>query len=139
MSDDTLRNLIADSRLASLATIKKDGRPQLSNVVYVYHRAHDVIHVSVTADRAKNHNLQRDPRASLLVNGNDGWTYSVADVDAELGPVCADPHDESVEALMKLYRSLQGEHEDWEDFRAAMVRESRQPLTLRITHLYGTA
>ncbi len=139
MSDDALRDLIADSRLASLATIKKDGRPQLSNVIYVYHREHDVIHVSVTADRAKTHNLQRDPRASLLVNGNDGWRYAVADADAELGPVCVDPHDESVEALVKLYRALQGEHDDWDDFRAAMVSERRQPLTLHVTHVYGTA
>lgn len=139
MSDEGLRDLIAESRLASLATIKKDGRPQLSNVIYVYHRKHDVIHVSVTAGRAKTHNLQRDPRASLLVNGNDGWKYTAADVDAELGPVCVDPHDESTEALVKLYRTLQGEHDDWEEFRAAMVSERRQPLTLRITHLYGTA
>lgn len=138
MSDDTLRDLILDSRMATLATIKKDGRPQLSNIVYVYQREHDVIHVSVTADRAKTHNLQRDPRASLIINADGGWKYAVADVDADLGPVCADPHDESVEALVKLYRSLQGEHDDWDDYRAAMVRERRLPLTLHVTHLYGT-
>ncbi|XAS77308.1 PPOX class F420-dependent oxidoreductase [Dermatophilaceae bacterium Sec6.4] len=139
MSDDILRDLIAAGRMGGLATIKKDGRPQLSNVVYAYHREPDVIRISVTADRAKTHNLQRDPRASMLVNADGGWRYAVAEADAELGPVCADPHDESVEALVTLYRALQGEHADWADYRAAMIRERRQPLTLHITHVYGAA
>ena len=139
MSDDALRTLIADSRMASLATIKRDGRPQLSNVVYAYDRERDRCTVSVTADRAKTHNLQRDPRASLGVNAEGGWKYAVAEADAELLPVCADPGDDSVQELVELYRALQGEHEDWDDFRAAMVRERRQPLRLHITHLYGMA
>lgn len=139
MSDETLRDLIAHTRMAALATIKKDGRPQLSNVLYAYDREHDLIRVSVTADRAKTHNLQRDPRASLLVNGNDGWAYAVAEADAELGPVSTDPHDVATEDLVDLYRTLQGEHADWDDYRAAMVSQHRQVLHLRVTHLYGTA
>lgn len=139
MTDEALRDLIAGSRMGSLATIKKDGRPQLSNIVYAYDREHDLIRISVTAGRAKTHNLQRDPRASMLVNANDGWKFAVADADAELGPVSADPHDAAVEDLIDLYKALQGEHDDWDDYRAAMVREHRQLLRLRVTHLYGPA
>ena len=138
MSDDALRTLIGDSRMASLATIKRDGRPQLSNVVYAYDEQRHMCTVSVTADRAKTHNLQRDPRASLIVNAGDGWQYAVAEADAELMPVCAEPDDASVQELVALYRALQGEHDDWDDFRAAMVRERRLPLRLHLTHLYGS-
>lgn len=139
MSDDALQTLIADSRMASLATIKRDGRPQLSNVLYLYDGKRNMCTVSVTADRAKTHNLHRDPRASLIVNGKNGWQYAVAEADAELMPVCADPQDASVEELVDLYRALQGEHDDWDDYRAAMVHERRLPLRLHITHLYGSA
>ena len=38
---------------------------------------------------------------------------------------------------MDLYRSLQGEHEDWDDYRAAMVAERRVVVRIRPTHAYG--
>ncbi len=139
MSDDALRELLATSRMAVLATIKKDGRPQLSNVLYAYDRDRDLLSVSVTADRAKTRNLHRDPRASISVSAKNGWKYAVADADAELGPVCTDPHDPAAEDLVELYRALAGEHSDWDDYRSSLVEEKRQVLRLHITHLYGMA
>jgi PPOX class probable F420-dependent enzyme len=93
--------------------------------------------VSVTAGRAKTRNAARDPRVSLHVSTPDFWSWVVADGSAELSPAAGDPHDPTVEQLVALYRSLSGEHSDWADYRAAMVRDQRQVLSFTVTHTYG--
>src|SRR3954452_25412605 len=107
-----------------LTTLRRDGRPQLSNVL---HGVGDdgVIRVSTTADRAKYANLRRTPWAALHVNGESFWGYAVLEGDVTLSEVAADPHDATVDELVELYRSLSGEHDDWEDYRAAMVTDRR--------------
>lgn len=135
--DDKLLALIADNALGVLATIKRDGRPQLSNVTYHFDSRALTIEVSVTEPRAKTRNLRRDPRASLLVSSEDGWSYAVAEGDAVLSAPAAAPGDETVESLITLYRNVAGEHPDWDEFRQAMVVDRRVLLRLPITHLYG--
>lgn len=135
--DDKLLALLADNSLGVLATVKRDGRPQLSHVVYHFDPRTQAIEISITEPRAKTRNLRRDPRASLLVSAEDGWAYAVAEGDAVLSPEAADPHDGTVEALVDLYRRISGEHPDWQDYRRAMVADRRLLLRLPITHLYG--
>ncbi|MBU3750181.1 MAG: PPOX class F420-dependent oxidoreductase [Mycobacterium sp.] len=135
--DDKLLALIADNALGVLATIKRDGRPQLSNVTYHFDPRALAIEVSVTEPRAKTRNLRRDPRASLLVSSEDGWAYAVAEGDAVLSAPAANPHDDTVEALVALYRTIAGEHPDWDEYRRAMVIDRRVLLRLPISHLYG--
>lgn len=121
-----------------LVTLKRDGRPQLSNVV---HTVGDdgVVRVSITATRAKYHNLRRTPWAALHVDGTDFWSYAVVECDAELTPVAADPHDATVDELVETYRAISGkEHPDWEEYRRAMVEDQRVVLRLRPTYAYGT-
>ncbi len=139
MSTDPLRQLIASSHLMALATLKRDGRPQLSMVSHTYDPERDLIRVSITDTRAKTANLRRDPRATAMVRSDNGWSYAVADADATLFPVCADPDDDSVEELIDIYRAVQGEHPDWNEFRQAMVDEKRIPLHLHVIHVYGAA
>ncbi len=135
--DDKLLALIADNSLGVLATIKRDGRPQLSNVTYHFDTRALTIEVSVTEPRAKTRNLRRDPRASLLVSSEDGWSYAVAEGDAVLSAPAASPDDDTVESLISLYRNVAGEHPDWDEYRQAMVVDRRVLLRLPITHLYG--
>lgn len=123
-------------RQAILATHRRDGRPQLSNIVYQL-GDDGVIRISVTASRAKTKNLARDPRASLHVLGDDFWSYCVIDCDATLMPVATEPHDATVDALVEYYRSLSGEHPDWDDYRRSMVADGRLLLLLTPTHAYG--
>ncbi len=137
MFDDKLLAVISGNSLGVLATVKRDGRPQLSNVSYHFDPPSLTISVSVTEPRAKTRNLRRDPRASILVAADDGWAYAVAEGDAVLTAPAADPHDETVEGLIGLYRSISGEHPDWDEYREAMVTDRRVLLTLPITHLYG--
>ena len=135
--DDKLLALIADNSLGVLATIKRDGRPQLSHVAYHFDAQKLTAEISVTEPRAKTRNLRRDPRASLLVSADDGWAYAVAEGDAVLTPPAASPADDTVEALVALYGHIAGEHPDWQDYRRAMVAERRVLLRLPVTHLYG--
>lgn len=135
--DDKLLALIADNSLGVLATIKRDGRPQLSNVTYHFDPRTLVLEMSVTEARAKTRNLRRDRRASLLVSSDDGWSYAVAEGDALLSPPAAAPDDETVESLVALYRRIAGEHPDWDEYRQAMVVDRRVLLQLPVAHLYG--
>ncbi len=136
-TDEALLGLIADHQRGVLATIRRDGRPQLSNVNYAYDRDARMIGVSITDDRAKTRNLRRDPRASFHVTTADGWAYAVADGTAELTPVAQQPDDAPVEELVELFRAVQGEHDDWDDYRAAMVRDKRLVLRLAVDRVYG--
>ncbi|WP_029108006.1 PPOX class F420-dependent oxidoreductase [Mycobacterium sp. URHD0025] len=135
--DDKLLALIGGNSLGVLATIKQDGRPQLSNVSYYFDPRTVQIQVSITEPRAKTRNLRRDPRASVHVSSDDGWSYAVAEGDAILTPPAAAPDDDTVEGLIALYRNIAGEHPDWDDYRRAMVDDRRVLLTLPITHVYG--
>jgi len=129
--------LLGARREGILATLRRDGRPQLSNVNYAFDPAAEVIRVSTTDDRAKVGNLRRDPRASFHVSSEDFWSYVVVEGTAELSPVAADPRDATVEELIGLYRAVQGEHPDWDDYRAAMVRDRRLVVRLPAGRAYG--
>ncbi|HEV7173407.1 PPOX class F420-dependent oxidoreductase [Pedococcus sp.] len=140
--DPALLTLAASRNLGTLAAIKKDGRPQLSMVNFALDpggpTTGPTIRVSVVDGRAKVANLLRDPRASLLVTSSDGWSYAVLDGDAELSPVASGPDDATVEELVELYRMIRGEdHPDWDDYRAAMVRDHRRVLSIHVTKVYG--
>ncbi|HET7432523.1 MAG TPA: PPOX class F420-dependent oxidoreductase [Nocardioides sp.] len=119
-----------------LTTIRRDGRPQLSNVLHAV-MDDGVIRVSTTADRAKYHNLRREPWAALKVDGESFWSYAVLEADVSLSEVAADPHDAAVDELVELYRSISGEHSDWEDYRRAMAAEHRVVVRLTPTRAYG--
>ncbi len=136
MDLDTALAFARDRRDGVLLTVKRDGRPQSSNVIYTV--ADDgVIRVSITADRAKYKNLVRDARASMHVSADDFWSYVVLEGDAELSPVAAAPDDATVEELVALYRAMVGEHADWDEYRAAMVSDQRCVVRLTPTHAYG--
>src|ERR1700753_3586079 len=135
--DDKLLSCTPNTSLGVLATLKRDGRPQLSNVSYYFDARSVCIQVSITEPRAKTRNLRRDTRATLLVSADDGWSYAVAEGTATLTPPAAAPDDDTVEALIALYRNIAGEHPDWGDYRQALVTARRVVLTLPIAHVYG--
>jgi PPOX class probable F420-dependent enzyme len=119
-----------------LVTLRRDGRPQLSNVLH--HVGDDgVVRISTTADRAKYANLRRKPWAALHVNGSSFWSYAVLECDVTLSPVASEPGDFTVQELVDYFRAVNGEHDDWDDYRAAMVRERRLVVHLRPTRAYG--
>lgn len=137
MIEDRFAELIAGQRQGVLVTLRKDGWPQLSNVNYAWDASEQTIRVSTTGNRAKTSNMRRDPRVSFHVTTGDFWSYVVVDGRAELSAVAQDPHDAAVEELVDLYRTVQGEHPDWDDYRAAMVRDQRLVVRIRADRAYG--
>ena len=114
-----------------LATIHRDGRPQLSNILYLLDDD-GRIKISVTQTRIKTRNLRRDPRAALHVQGRDPYEYLVVDGSAKLVE-----GNGLGEKLRDYYRKARGEHPDWAEYDAAMVKEQRLLLSLSIDHAYG--
>ncbi|MEW1998515.1 PPOX class F420-dependent oxidoreductase [Streptomyces coelicoflavus] len=131
------RTLLAGSRLGVLATIKSDGRPQLSPVMPAYDPEAGVIRVSTREGLAKTANLRRDPRAVLEVTAADGRSWASAEGVATLTGPGTDPHGPEVEALVEYYRAVSGEHPDWDEYRAAMVSDRRVLLTITVERVYG--
>ncbi|WP_326719486.1 MULTISPECIES: PPOX class F420-dependent oxidoreductase [unclassified Streptomyces] len=136
-TQDALLKLLSEYKGGVLVTLKKDGRPQLSNVSHAYYPDERIIRISLTDDRAKTRNLRRDARASYHVTSENRRAYTVAEGTADLTPVASDPHDETVEELIRYYRDVLGEHPDWDDYRAAMVRDRRLVLRLHVDRAYG--
>lgn len=133
-----LQRLVADHAMGVLVTLKRDGRPQLSNVAYSLDG--QVIRISVTADRAKTKNLQRDGRASLHVTTADFWRWAVAEGTAELSALTTEPGDAVGVELRALHDAVQQRpHPDPDEFFASMVRDRRQVVRLHVERLYGQA
>lgn len=127
---------VRERRQGVIVAVKSDGRPQLSNVVYAVDDD-GTIRISATANRAKTKNLQRDRRGSLHVTDDSFGTYCVIEGDVEVTPVTTEPGDATSDALVSYYRSLGGEHPDWDEYRQAMIDEGRLMLLLRPTRAYG--
>lgn len=123
-------------RQTVLVTMRSNGRPQLSNVLYSV-GDDEVIRISITADRAKYTNLEREPWAAVHVTQDDFYAYAVIEGDVTLAPVAAAPDDATVDELVELYRDLVGEHDNWDDYRQSMVTDGRTVVRLTPTRAYG--
>ncbi|MFG1640325.1 PPOX class F420-dependent oxidoreductase [Amycolatopsis sp. NPDC049252] len=138
MTDDTaLRDFITAHRHGVLATIRRDGRPQLSTITHLYNPETDTITASITETRAKTKNMRRDPRVTYHVGSEDGWSYVVAEAHAELTEPAAAPDDATVAGLVDYYRRAAGEHPNWDEYREAMVADQRVLLTLHLDKVFG--
>lgn len=113
---------------AILATMRSDGRPQLSPVLTAVDDQGRVL-ISTREAAVKAKNLARDPRASLCVL-NDGffgeWIQAEGTTEIIHLP-------DALELLEDYYRSISGEHPDWAEYRAAMQRERRVIVRLTIS------
>lgn len=125
----------AERKHAVLITLRKDGRAQSSDVSYAV--IDDAVIVSLTATRAKTANMRRDPRVVLHITDPGSWSYVSFDAVADLGAVTTDPNDAAGDDLVAYYRAVAGEHDDWDEYRAAMVSEQRQLLSVRPSSVVG--
>ncbi len=134
MSSDTpvdaagLAAFVAGKHRWVLATTRRDGRPQLS-LVSGGMGADGLLRISSYPGRAKVANARRDPHVSVLVLGeafDDAWvqidgTATVLDVP------------EAADALVDYYRSISGEHPDWDEYRQAMADQGKSAIVIEPT------
>jgi PPOX class probable F420-dependent enzyme len=113
---------------AVLATSRSDGMPQLSPVACaVDDDSRVLISTRETAVKAKN--LRRRPHASLCVFSDaffGEWVQVEGDAEVISLP-------DAMDLLVDYYRRVSGEHPDWDDYRAAMVRDRRVIVRITIT------
>ncbi len=109
---------------AVLITIRRDGRPQSSDISYAF--VDGLFAISLTASRAKTANMRRDNRVVLHLTDRDSWTYLSFDGTVELTEVAKSPHDATTDVLVGYYEKVAGQaHPNWDEYRAAMVEEGR--------------
>lgn len=123
---DALIDFIGPRHHLILGTRRRDGRIQLSPVTGGVDDAGRIV-VSSYPERAKTHNLRRDPAATVMVLSNDfGSEWVQVDGTAEVLDL-----PDALEPLCDYYRAISGEHSDWDEYRDAMVRQGK--VLLRVT------
>jgi PPOX class probable F420-dependent enzyme len=136
MELDTALAFAAARTHGTLVTLKRDGRPQLSNIAYTLDGGR--VRISVTDDRAKTRNLRRDPRASMHVGGDHFYAYVVLEGTVSISEVTTEPGDAVGRELGEIYETIAGQaHPDWDEFYAAMVAEPRVVVSFEVDHAYG--
>ncbi len=112
---------------ATLVTSRKNGRAQVSPVTCGVDREGRVV-ISTYPQRAKVVNLKRDPTATVLVHSDD-WDGPYIQLDG-FAEVIDQP--DSVEPLVDYYRSISGEHPDWDEYREAMRAQGKSLVRVTI-------
>jgi PPOX class probable F420-dependent enzyme len=126
---DKARDYIRTHHHAVLATMRRDGTPQMSPVTAAVD-ADGFVVVSSRETAVKTKNVRRDPRAWLCAIPDAFYGEPFVQVE---GGVTVVELPDAMEGLVDYYRSVSGEHPDWDDYRAAMVRDQRVLLKLAIT------
>jgi len=126
---DEARDYLRTHHRAVMATMRRDGTPQLSPVTVSVDADGDAV-VSSREPAVKTKNVRRDPRAWLCVFPDTFFGERFVQVE---GDVTVLSLPEAMEGLVDYYRSVSGEHPDWDDYRAAMEREQRVLIKLRLT------
>ena len=115
-----------------LATRRRDGSPQLSPVTGGVDPDGRIV-ISSYPERAKLHNLRRDPAASVLVLSDDfGGAWVQVDGPAEVLDM---PSPEAEDGLVEYFRCISGEHPDWDEYRQAMRDQGKS--LIRVTPSAG--
>ena len=128
MEIDRARDFIREHHQTVMLTYRNDGSAQMSPVACgVDADGFVVVSTRETALKAKN--VRRDPRVSLCVL-SDGFYGEWIQVDGEATVVSL---PDAMEMLVNYYRSVRGEHPDWDEYRAAMEQERRVMVRISLT------
>ncbi len=126
---DQLHAFVRPRHRATLVTNRRDGRPQLSPVTCGLDSEGRIV-ISTYPQRAKAANARRDPHVSVLVHSDD-WDGPYVQVDGR-AEVLDLP--DALEPLVDYYRSISGEHPDWDEYRQAMSRQGKSLIRVAIEH-----
>ncbi|MFI0513062.1 PPOX class F420-dependent oxidoreductase [Streptomyces sp. WSLK1-5] len=126
VSLDELLDFVRPRHRAILLTRRADGSPQASPLTCGVDDSGRIV-VSTYPERAKTRNAKRDSRVSVVVLSDD-WDGPWVQVDGSAEVIDA---PESVEPLVEYFRNISGEHPDWDEYRAAMVKQGKS--IIRVT------
>jgi PPOX class probable F420-dependent enzyme len=133
MNEDPARRFIASSHRGVLATMKRDGRPQMSNMAYLLDDD-GRIKMSTRGPNVKVRNIRRDPRVTVAIQGETFADYLVVDGTAKI------VDENPIPLLKKIYEGIRGQpHPNWQEFEAAQRDEQRVVIDIEIEHMYPVA
>ncbi|MET8674487.1 PPOX class F420-dependent oxidoreductase [Streptomyces albidoflavus] len=121
-----LLDFVRPRHRALLLTARADGSPQASPLTCGVDGEGRIV-VSTYPERAKTRNAQRNPKVSVVVL-SDEWNGPWVQIDGTAEVIDA---PESVEPLVEYFRVISGEHPDWDEYRAAMLKQGKS--LIRIT------
>jgi len=126
MDVEEARAFLREHHRGILATARTDGRPQMSPIsVAVDDQGRAVVSTREAAYKVRN--IRRDPRVSVCVTSDDFWKWIQIDGTATVVSL-----PEAMEPLVEYYRTVSGEHPDWDDYRRAMEEQRRVILRIDI-------
>ena len=126
MDLDEARAFLREHHRGVIATVRRDGRPQMSPVsVGVDDQGRAVVSSRDAAYKVRN--ARRDPRVSVCVTSDDFGTWIQIDGTATVVSL-----PEAMGPLVEYYRNVAGEHPDWDDYRRAMEEQRRVLLRVDI-------
>ncbi|WP_436776687.1 pyridoxamine 5'-phosphate oxidase family protein [Yinghuangia sp. YIM S09857] len=138
LADDALSALLAQRQFGTLATVRRDGHPHLTTMLYAWDPDARIVRFSTTADRVKVRQIRADPRAAVHVSTDDHWKFAVAEGEAEVSGPSSVPGDEIGRELLAMLPDA-ARPADPADFFAQQVAERRVVIRLKAARLYGTA
>jgi PPOX class probable F420-dependent enzyme len=127
LSTDDVRSFIRSHHRGVLATVRRDGAPQLSPVLVGVDDDGSLV-ISTRETAIKTANVRRQGWASVCVFEDEfygQWVQAEGSASVESLPAAMD-------GLVRYYRLVAGEHPDWDDYRTAMEREQRVLVRIRI-------
>ncbi len=124
---DELLEFVRPRHRVTLVTQRQDGTPQLSPVTAGVDDEGRVV-ISTYPSRAKVANLRREPRTSLMFQ-SDEWDGPWVQVDGTAEVIDL---PDSVEPLVDYFRSISGEHPDWDEYRRAMQEQGKSLIRVTI-------
>ena len=138
MLPDNVIEFVSANHQAVLSTFRRDGAAQMSIVTVGQYG--DGAGFTTTEDRAKLHNLARNPRCSLLVSKPDWWGYIVLEGHARLLRRGESDETELRDALRGIYRGAScQEHPNWDEYDQVMIDDRRAAVIVVPERIYGTA
>ncbi|MFI8946208.1 PPOX class F420-dependent oxidoreductase [Streptomyces sp. NPDC053750] len=117
---DGLLEFVRPRHRALLITRRSDGSPQASPLTCGVDDAGRLV-MSTYPERAKTRNARRDAAVSVVVL-SDEWNGPWVQIDGDAEVIDA---PDSVEPLVEYFRNISGEHPDWDEYRAAMVKQGK--------------
>ncbi len=123
---DGLVDFVRPRHRMVVVTRRRDGGPQLSPVTGGVDDQGRIV-VATYPERAKAANARREPSATVLVLSDD-WNGPWVQVDGTAEVIDV---PDAVDPLVDYFRSISGEHPDWDEYREAMIRQGKS--LLRIT------
>jgi PPOX class probable F420-dependent enzyme len=121
---------VRETKQAVVVTIGKNGRPQTSNALVVFHDGE--LWMSITETRVKYRNLVRDPRVTLHLLGGNFWQWLAVE-----GTTSITHMPDALPLLREYYELASGEpHPNWEEYDRAMAEEQRVLAHISIERMY---